>query len=439
MVQVNFMFKQVWLALLTLLLVLATGPILTSAAVPPKLTQRVSAPSTLIQQQELSWQQDFEAYFGKTFGRSVLSPAAMQTELQRLSAVTGHESAVIYMIPRPNQLELLLVTPGASPVRRVIPEADRPTLLAVAQQFRTTVADVQQTRTSSYLEPAQQLYQWLIAPLEADLQAQQIDTLLLCVGAGLRSLPFAALHNGQQFLVETYNFSLIPAFSLLDIRYTNLQTAPVLAMGASQFQTQAPLPAVPVELSAVVNTQGGAAFLNHQFTVSNLRYQRQQQPYEIVHLATHAEFLPGAASQSFIQFWDTELPLPQLQALQLNQPAVNLLVLSACRTALGDQEAELGFSGLAIQSGAASALGSLWAVNDQATMTLMLQFYQQLKTAPLKALSLRQAQIALLQGAGLPAPTSISVRQSNELAQAQLPDFSHPHYWSTFTLIGSPW
>lgn len=438
------MLKQIILTFLALLLVVFTGQLTTSSVAQPALAQLVLTPAKQIEQQELSWQQDFEQYFGRTFARSLIPPAVMRTELQRLSAETGHESAVIYLVPRPQQLQLLLVTPGAAPIQQVLPTVDRATLLATAKQFRNNVADVQKTRSSGYLKPAQQLYQWLIAPLEAELQAQNIDTLLLCVGSGLRSLPFAALHDGQQFLIEKYNFSLIPAFSLLDVRSSDLRQAPVLAMGASQFQNQAPLPAVPQELSAVVKSQGGAAFLNRQFTVPNLRYQRQQQSFEIVHLATHAEFLPGAAYQSFIQFWDRELSLPQLQSLRLEQPAVNLLVLSACRTALGDQEAELGFSGLAIQSGAASALGSLWTVNDQATMALMLHFYRQLKTSPSKATSLRQAQIAMLQGGAIAdqLPTDSShtgLRPATALSPGNSQTWRHPHYWSAFTLIGSPW
>ncbi|MFB8788770.1 MAG: CHAT domain-containing protein [Potamolinea sp.] len=94
--------------------------------------------------------------------------------------------------------------------------------------------------------------------------------------------------------------------------------------------------------------------------------------------------------------WDTQLRLDQVRQLGWNNPAVDLLVLSACRTALGDEKAELGFGGLAVSSGVKSALASLWYVSDQGTLALMTEFYQQLKTAPIKAEALRQAQISMI-------------------------------------------
>jgi CHAT domain-containing protein len=175
-----------------------------------------------------------------------------------------------------------------------------------------------------------------------------------------------------------------------------------------------------------------------------LRSHQAQTPAAIVHLATHGEFRPGQPSNSFIQFWDQAVTLDQLDTLGLNQPEVELLVLSACRTALGDVDAELGFSGLAVATGVRSALGSLWYVSDVGTLALMSSFYQALKTAPIKAEALRQTQLAFLRG-------DVAV-ESNRIVTpwgtVDLPDvpqllrsqtLSHPYYWSAFTLIGSPW
>ncbi len=376
-----------------------------------------------VRQQEGEWKQKYEAYFGSTFANPLLSTAAVQTRLQQLNQQTGTRAAVIYMVPTPKYLRLFLVTAQTQPRPIQVTAAKQETLLAIARKFRQEVSDPAKVDTTSYLGPARQLYQWLIAPIAPELQNQKIDTLLLCVGPGLRSVPFAALHDGRQFLVQNYSLSLIPAFSLTDTAYTNIQKSVVLAMGASQFQELAPLPSVPEEISAIVSIRGGERFLNRQFTVANLQRQRQQNAYQIVHLATHAEFQPESVNASFIQFWDREMPLKQLPQLRLHQPPVNLLVLSACRTALGDTQAELGFAGMALQAGVNAVVGSLWYVSDLGTLELMKRFYTTLKTTPTKAAALRQAHQALL--------TSQRRQKGQRL--------SHPYYWSAFTVVGSPW
>lgn len=145
--------------------------------------------------------------------------------------------------------------------------------------------------------------------------------------------------------------------------------------------------------------------------------------------------------------WDTQLRLDQVRQLGWNNPAVDLLVLSACRTALGDEKAELGFGGLAVSSCVKSALASLWYVSDQGTLALMTEFYQQLKTAPIKAEALRQAQISMIKKQvriengkmRCSSPQSEELTLPPELPFQRNQDFSHPYYWSAFTLIGSPW
>ncbi|HEY9668478.1 MAG TPA: CHAT domain-containing protein, partial [Coleofasciculaceae cyanobacterium] len=144
------------------------------------------------------------------------------------------------------------------------------------------------------------------------------------------------------------------------------------------------------------------------------------------------------------QFWNTKLSLNELRQLGLNNPPVQLLVLSACRTALGDEQAELGFAGLAVQAGVKSGLGSLWYVSDAATMAFMTEFYEQLKIAPIKAEALRQAQLAMIEGkvhvrGGKLMTTRGSFPLPPDLAWLENQNLSHPYFWSAFTMIGNPW
>ena len=141
---------------------------------------------------------------------------------------------------------------------------------------------------------------------------------------------------------------------------------------------------------------------------------------------------------------DTKLHLDQLRQLGWNNPPVELLVLSACRTALGDEQAELGFAGLSVLAGVKSSLASLWYVSDQGTLGLMTEFYQQLNSAPINAEALRQTQLALLKGqvrleGGKLRTPGIEVPLPPELALLGNQTLEHPYYWAAFTMIGNPW
>lgn len=344
-----------------------------------------------------------------------------------------------------DQLELVLVTSDGIILQRRIPQATRSLVLNQVGQMRRAVNSPQ--RSNAYQPPAQQLYRWLLAPLEPQLNLHGIHHLAWILDAGLRSLPLAALHDGKGHIIERYSVGLMPSLSLTDLSYRSLEGATVLAMGADVFTEQVNLPAVPVEVEAIARQfTRGETLLNERFTVANFMARRQGEPFRIVHLATHGEFRPGEAGQSYIQFWDQRLGLDELQALGLDDPLVDLLVLSACQTALGDRQAELGFAGLAVAAGVKTALGSLWAVSDAGTLALMSEFYDQLDQVTTKAGALRLAQLAMLQGNiyingnEMITPTArLTLPPSLSLGHASTVDFTHPYYWSAFTLIGNPW
>ncbi|MEL6453086.1 MAG: CHAT domain-containing protein [Cyanobacteria bacterium J06623_5] len=407
--------------------------------------------------------QDFFDYFGRDFATQDLSIEEVQQLLNDVETRRNSRSAVVYIqtpiaatsatdkqntpVAPPNStaLTLLVMTADGSPVQVSIPVGRRELLKTVAK-FRSDLLTSVRRGGDYYLEPAQQLYQWLIAPIEAELEKADIETLVLSMGEGLRTLPIAALHDGEQFLVEKYSLGMVPSLSLLNTDYEPLDSAQVLAMGASDFAQLAPLPGVPLEIDLINQLWPGAGFLNENFTRHNLVAQRQASPYQVVHLATHAEFNEGAIDNSYIQLWDEQLLLSQLDQLGWSYPAVDLLVLSACSTALGSSEAEMGFAGLAVASGVRTAMASLWSVNDLGTLALMGEFYNQLKVAPTKSAALRTAQLAMLRrevhtedGQLVSAASRSLFSLPPELHRSQAGDFSHPYYWSGFTMIGSPW
>lgn len=359
-------------------------------------------------------------------------------------------------------LELVLVTATGDPIRKVGKEANskRKQVLELGEKFCNEASKDK----GDYLESAQQLYKLLIDPLKEDLKKQGIQNLVFVMDTGLRSIPIAALHDGNSYLVEQYSIGLMPSMSLTDTRYSNIKNSQVLGMGMSKFLDRDPLPNAPIELDIITRQLWqGKYFLEDQFTLDNLKLQRRKTPYGIIHLATHALFQPGSDDKSkepsfipsedgsYIQLSDRKLRFGDLQELGWKEPPVELLVLSACQTALGNEQAELGFGGFANKAGVKSVVASLWFVNDGATLMLMTEFYKQLKNTPIKAEALRQAQISLIKRKSREETnlmvqnslryTGISLdnnqkRQRNFFANG---DLSHPHYWAAFTMVGNPW
>jgi CHAT domain-containing protein len=391
---------------------------------------------------------EFGQYLGVNLFGEVATAQEISQTLDSLYRERGRKAAIIYVAALKDHLELLLILANNEPIRKVIPEANRNLVEKTAIDFRLAVTN--RSNVKGYQDTAQKLYEWIISPLESILEANQIDALIFSMDSGLRTIPIAAFYDGKQFLIEKYSISTIPSFSLTDTRYMPISGQPMLAMGISKSTQGKPaLPAVASEVSILLNTLwSGEQLLNEQSTINNFQALNRQERFRIIHIATHAEFKPGAIHNSYIQFWNEKLTFQELrqlsQALKWNQdPKVELMALSACRTALGNKEAELGFAGLTIQTGVKTALGSLWYVSDEGSLALMTKFYEQLKTAPIKSEALQQAQLAMLKGQVRIEESQLQLDRNNVLPLSstntvqQNVSLSHPYYWSAFTMIGN--
>jgi CHAT domain-containing protein len=406
---------------------------------------------------------------------SVPSVKDISHRLAQLAQQTGKKPAFINISLQENQLESFLVLPeqvqanaknslvasselnsldapgkDTIAIRKTVTNTSRKDVIATATEFRQEVSDIRKLNQNGYKQSSQKLYNVLIKPLEAELEANNIDVLIFSMDSGLRLVPVAALYDGKQFLVEKYAMGIVPSFGLTDTRYVSPEKASILAMGASEFKDQVGLPTMPIELKTIVsNPRRGESFLNEQFTIPNFIAQNSgQSPFSIIHLGTHAEFKVGDLSDSYIQFYDDRLRIPQLQKVSedlgwnSDDSPIELLVLSACETALGDKEAELGFAGLAVQAGVKSALASLWYVSDLGTLALMGEFYDQLDTTLNKAEALRQTQLKMLHSNVKVDSKQVKLSNGTALAlPADFPDgtltLDHPYFWSAFTLIGN--
>ena len=416
--------------------------------------------------------EDFSQYVKKD-DSEIMTIANTKEMLGTIEAQTGQTPAVVYAISHPDferegyklmeaGITLILITPDGEPIVESVPLSQFAPMSSDRRFGRDPLSDLikqlhnglsSRSKKPNYL--AKRLYQGLVAPLEAEMEARGIDTIMFALDSGLRSIPLAALHDGEQFLIEKYSVALIPSVTLTKADYQGLDDARLLAMGASEFpqslHDQKDLPDVPLELEMI--TTGGwesDRFLNEEFTLEKMKAQRLSRQYDIIHLATHANFSEDEPDKTYIEFWDQTLPLDTLREFAWHKdPQVELLVLSACKTAIGDLEAELGFAGLAVRAGVKSAVATLWDVNDYSTMVLMSVFYQYLQTEPIKAEALRKAQLAMLRGeisiengelvtphhrVTLPPEMISRLKNTNEPLS-----LSSPLAWAGFTLVGSPW
>jgi filamentous hemagglutinin family protein len=368
-----------------------------------------------------------------------LSINQAQDILSDVSKRSGSPSVLIYPIMLNDRIEILVIPPKelGKPFHRYTNYANEEEIVTVLTDYRASLRD---TSSLDYLEQAQKLYDWVMRPIDAQLQALKIETVVFVMDSGLRVIPPASLHDGKQFLVERYASANIPALRVTRLEERDRKNTRVLAMGLTEAREGlSALPAVEVEIRTIgTQVLAGTTFLDRDFTVNNMQEQRGKAKYGILHLGTHGKFLQDRASESFIQFWDSRLRASQIPRLRFDQPVIDMLTLSACETAVGNN---LGISGLAVESGARSILASLWTVSDAGTAPLMISFYKAFPDALSKATALRQAQLDLLKGKVKIVNNQIVGVAG--LAAIALPkgtgnvDISHPFFWSSFILVGN--
>jgi CHAT domain-containing protein len=274
--------------------------------------------------------------------------------------------------------------------------------------------------TNEYLPHAQTLYQRLIRPIEAMLTEHGINTLVFVPDGPLRTIPMAALHDGTKFLIQRFAVATTPGLTLTDPRPLKRQAVRALSIGlAEAVQGYSALPHVAEEVRMVNRLFGGDLLLNQDFLVPRVESDLKEQPFSIVHIASHGQF-ESDPRKSFLLAFDDKLTMDQLDRavglMRYRDEPLELLTLSACDTAEGDDRAALGLAGVAIKAGARSALATLWSISDESSSQLVEEFYQQLRDPSVsKATALQRAQLLLLDH----------------------PMYRHPAYWAPFLLLNN--
>jgi pentatricopeptide repeat protein len=320
------------------------------------------------------------------------------------------------------------------------------------EQFRQVLQD----RHSDPRPLAQELYRILLGPVENELNGADAQTLMWSLDGSLRYLPVAALYDGQRYLVERYRNEIFNPESLDRLKDPVNQHWRGVGMGVSKsVDNFPPLPGVPSELRGIIRTDSGdgdkgvvpgVLRLNEQFTWHTMQSDLRHSP-SVVHIASHFAFKSDIQS-SFLLLGDGQkLTLSELRIVPNLFQGVDLLTLSACRTAMGGEEesgSELdGFAMLAQRKGAKSVLATLWPVTDSSTAILMREFYRIRESEPgmTKAEALRQAQTFMLQGKYDPASAQShaeSYTSGPRSAETSVREsYSHPYFWAPFILIGN--
>ncbi len=376
----------------------------------------------------------------------------LQTQCTDLAQIIDAQTAVLYPIPLPDRLELLLqrrdglvqatvpireevlrdkIASFLSPLRRppyLIEESDKSqsdeqspeTFVCTPTEMPPPKIDKQ---AQTFLGHAQTLYSWLIEPLAAQLH--NIKTLVIVPDGALRTMPFSALHNGQQFLIQKYALAITPGLCLLSQPIPRPGKSTILLGGLSEaVQGFSSLPCAEYELNTLKKlfNKTPKPLLNKQFTIDNVHQELNQGAYSILHIASHGQF-NADLENTFILTYDDKLSMDRLEQLinmtTIQDKPVELLTLSACETAVGDDRAALGLAGIALKAGVESTLASLWKVDDVATQALVVEFYRQLQNRAIsKAQALQNAQTMML---------------TDDLYRG----YRHPYFWSAFLLIGN--
>ncbi|MBD2447176.1 CHAT domain-containing protein [Nostoc sp. FACHB-152] len=351
--------------------------------------------------------------------------ACLQGQSVALDQIVDQENpntAVFYPIILPQQLQVIVKLPHQK-LQNYSTNIAQGEVEKVVANLRTAL--VSPSATKAIRTQSQTIYNWLLKPIESQLSASKVDTLVFVLDGVLRNIPMASLYDGEKYLIEKYAIALSVSLQLQNPQPLVKQQLKGLIAGLSEpplgFSNFAPLPAIKSEVNYIA--QAGVSttnLLDQQFTRQALEAEVNTVPFNVLHLATHGQFSSNA-DQTFILAADGPIHVKQFDSLLRSrdakqQQAVELLVLSACQTAMGDNRAALGLAGTAIRAGARSTLASLWQIDDESTALFVGDFYQQLKKGNIsKAQALRHAQLAMLKH----------------------PNFKAPSFWAAYVLIGN--
>ena len=383
----------------------------------PNITQeRLAAAITLIDNLQLAELENF-------LRCNLIQSPEIITTLNELKS-----AAFIYPIILEDRLDVIYKLPGED-LRYQVNNVDRYQVETASQELRRAI---DRRNPESFFRYSEQLYEWLIKPLDSYLQeSSEVDTLVFVLDGYLRNIPMAVLRDKDQnqYLVEKeYALALLPTSGLFNIGpSTNNVTVLAGAVSEKLLVEDREFRALDTEreVTQIQQLTQTEALLNAQFTQVNVQQQLNQGNFSVVHLATHGKFSSDPEETFILAYGELLRPNDISNLLEITNEeetdSIDLLVLSACQTASGDNRAALGLAGLAVRAGAESTLATLWQVSDKYTIPLITRFYQELSKGLTKAQALHEAQKSLVY-----KQEFNGFREPNE-----------PYDWGAYVLVGN--
>ncbi len=393
---------------------------------------------------------------------AVDDPAARSAD-DVAAALDDDEVLVSYVVGRDRTFAFALSGRGGAALRVAELDVGQRRLRSEVESLREDIVRRDPAQLVSLHRKAAELYDLLLAPLTPAITGAR--RLTIAPDGPLHRLPFAVLRHDDRYLVEAQSLRITPSATALVLN----DASPVSGHGALAFgdplygdgksETDAggasatgsrrtrplrPLPATRTEVEAIRQALpppvevvvGAAATEERAKAIGDRRY---------VHFASHAIIderspldsalalagpKPGQGGENGLLYaWEV------LEQLRID---ASLVTLSACETALGEENAAAGILGFVWAfrtAGARSVVASLWPVEDQSTGALMASFYRALAAGRDKDEALRQAQLAELRN---PRPiASDAERGIGGLTASPRGVESHPFYWAAFQLYGA--
>ncbi|AUB43196.1 Tetratricopeptide (plasmid) [Nostoc flagelliforme CCNUN1] len=354
---------------------------------------------------------------------------------KRVDDLEREDTAIFSSIILEDRTAIVVSLPNQEKKQKVKPNAERRlkklAWIKDSKEFRKEIKnfrlEIQKfyDPTDAFLTSAQNLYNRIIRPFADDLDQAKIKTIVFIQDGFLRSVPMAALHDGQEFLVQKYAIATTPGLHLTFPKPQNFQDLWMLALGLTEAVTVdgekfKALENVADEVNQATKLfPGSKKLFNKQFTDEGLKQELKQANYPIIHIATHGQFGTIPEDSFLVTGNNKKITITQLESdirrFSGGSEPMELLVLTACQTGVGDDRATLGMAGITVQAGVRSALASLWYVDDDFTKELVVKFYENLRSQMSKAEALKEAQKAL-------------INQNKKI---------HPAQWAPFILIGN--
>ena len=368
----------------------------------------------------------------------ISSPLSFDVDISDVKASIPPNGSLIEYYVRPD--EVICWVLSSQEIIQLRLQVSKRELYTLVNEFRQEVG---RANTQESIRAAHNLYERLFKPVKEHLKGKIIGVSPHDI---LNYVPFAALHDGEEYLLHKYAFFYVPSLSILKtIRRSSFSDSQgdVHCFGTNRGVAGLP----PLRYAETEVQEVGATLKNAWVYVggeaTESRFQRIARNASVIHFACHAVLNKQSPMSSFLLLEGDSASdgFLQAQEVAVQRLCADVVVLSACQTALGELtngNELIGLTRAFLGAGASSVIATLWSVDDKTSMLLMKSFYENYTSEVFsKALALQRAQLHILR-------INPNVLQSFEDSNSNTLDQEHstdtpglsPYFWAPFCIYG---